>query len=144
MSLEASLIMPMVICVMALLVYFSYFLYGRCILSQDTYILAFGAALSREDKAPSVYVENNREAVTGRKYFGSKPLHFKTEVSGKEILVSAEGETRHGAMGNYFLKPRGSWEYRAQGMAKIRRYSEHIRKLTRFKDIGKEIFDIGE
>jgi hypothetical protein len=47
-------------------------------------------------------------------------------------------------MGAYFLKPRGSWGYSAHARATRRRYAGHIRKLTRLKDIGKEIIDIGE
>ena len=47
MTLEAALIVPMVICVFSLLIYFSYYLYGRCILSQDAYILAFRASVEK-------------------------------------------------------------------------------------------------
>ncbi len=60
MTLEASLVMPVVICVIVLIIYFTYYLYGRCMLSQDTYILAFRATrtASRDyagDKAAYVY-----------------------------------------------------------------------------------------
>ncbi len=144
MTLEASLVMPMVICVMALLVYFSFFLYGRCVLAQDSYVLAFRAAASRGDEPPSSYVSENAENVAGRKYFGSRSISFETSVSGKEVRVTGTGEAKHGAMGSYFLKPRGPWGYRAEARAAQRQYAGHIRKLTRLKDIGKEILDIGE
>ncbi len=144
MTLEASLVMPMVICVLALLVYFSFFLYGRCVLAQDSYVLAFRATALREDETPSSYVAQNAETVAGRKYFGNRSVSFDTSVSGKEVRVTGTGETKHGAMGAYFLKPRGSWGYSAQARATGRQYAGHIRKLTRLKDIGKEILDIGE
>ncbi len=134
----------MVICVLALLVYFSFFLYGRCVLAQDSYVLAFRATAFREGEMPSSYVAQNAETVAGRKYFGNRSISFDTAVSGREVRVTGTGETKHGAMGGYFLKPRGSWGYSAKARATKRRYAAHIRKLTRLKDIGKEIIDFGE
>ncbi len=144
MTLEASLVMPMVICVLALLVYFSYYLYGRCVTSQDAYLLAFRAGLAWDDTAPASYVSEHEGEVAGRKYFGSSFPWFQTTVSGKEITVKGGAETRHSAMGRYFLMPREGWEYSAKGQAKKRRYSEHIRRVKRLTDIGKEILDLGE
>ncbi len=144
MTLEASLIMPMVICVMALLIYFSFYLYSRCIMSQDAYTLAFRAGLAAEETSPEAYVSEHRSAVAGRKYFGSTGVNFEAQVSGKEITVKAGGNTKHGAMGRYFLKPRDGWGYSAEARVRERRYAKHIRRLKRLKDIGNEILDIGE
>ncbi len=48
-------------------------------------------------------------------------------------------------MGRYFLKPQSGWEYEAAGRAERFEYVKHIRRLTRLRDIGKEIMDnIGE
>ena len=144
MTLEASLVMPMVICVMALLIYFSFYLYSRSVLSQDAYTLAFRAGLAAEETSPEAYVSENQAGVAGRKYFGSTGVSFETEVSGKEITVKAKGNTRHAAMGRYFLKPREGWGYSAGAIAKERHYAKHIRRLKRLKDLGNEILDIGE
>ena len=144
MTLEASLVMPMVICVLGLLIYFSYYLYGRCVTSQDAYLLAFRAELAWDDTAPAAYVSEHGREVAGRKYFGSSFPAFETSVSGKEVTVKGRAETKHSAMGGYFLKPRQGWDYSAAGQAKKRRYSEHIRRLKRITDIGKEITDLGE
>ena len=79
MTLEAALIVPMVICVITLLILFSYYLYGRCILSQDSYILAFRASVDadRYGSNPESTVLSKRDRVFGKKYFGStKPVLF--------------------------------------------------------------------
>lgn len=137
----------MVICVFALLIFFSYYLYGRCMLSQDTYILAFrasSAASGRWRDDPSGYVEEKSSEKAGNKYFGSNPPTFDASVSGKEVTVHGKSEARHSAMGRFFLKPEGSWEYEATGVAKRREYVRHIRKATRLRDLGKEILNLGE
>lgn len=128
MTLEASLIVPMVICVFALLIYFTNYMYARCILSQDCYLLAFRAADDRE------------EAINEKKYFGNiKPSFETSDKAGKKIKVIGRTETRHGAMGNYFLKPAGSWQLEASFTAKKRDYPGHVRMLKRLRDIGEEI-----
>ena len=143
MTLEASFIVPMVICVFALLIYFSYYLYGRCILSQDAYILAFRASIADEELYGSAenYVGEKASFVAGKKYFGSTNPRFEARASGKEIRVHAYSEARHSAMGRYFLKPQTGWEYEAAGRAKRFEYAEHIRKFTRLRDLGKEIME---
>ena len=143
MTVEAAFIVPMIICVFALLIYFSYYLYGRCILSQDAYILAFRASSADEEiyKSPAEYVKSKAPVVAGKKYFGSSFPVFETSVHGKEVKVRGRAGARHSAMGGYFLKPRDSWEYEAAGRAKRFEYSKHIRKLTRLRDLGKEILD---
>ena len=147
MTLEASLIVPMIICVFALLIYFSYYLYGRCILSQDSYILAFRASVADGEVYgdPAGFVSDKVSLVAGKKYFGSSFPEFETTTQGKEIRVHGHSEAKHSAMGRYFLKPQSGWEYEAAGKARRFEYTGHIRRFTRLRDIGKEIMDyIGE
>ena len=147
MTLEASLVLPMVICTFALLIYFSFYLYGRCILSQDAYILAFRASVEKSEEYrndPVSYVNNKAAEKAGNKYFGSDFPRFDATKRGKEVRVHGSSTARHAAMGGYFLKPSGSWEYEAAGRAKRRDYSTHIRRAIRLKDLGKEILNLGE
>ncbi len=149
MTLEASLIIPMVICVFVLLIYFSYYLYGRCVLSQDTYVLAFRATRAESDKkgkGMASYVSSKADEQLGSKYFGSTRPQVKSSVSGKNITVKGSAQVRHSAMPGYFLMQRKGWSYKAAGKARKREYALHIRRFTRTKDIGQEIldFDNGE
>ena len=147
MTLEASLLMPMVICILTLLIYFTYYLYGRCIISEDSYILAFRATISDKGGAPydpEGYVAEKASDVAGKKYFGSEKPQFTSEISGKDVRVVGKSSTRHRAMGRYFLKPSGSWGFEAAGRATKRQYTRHIRILTRLSDLGRELTDLGE
>ncbi len=142
MTLEASLIVPMAVCVLMLLIYFSYYLYGRCMISQDSYILAFRASISREEA--NGFVQGKACEVTGNKYFGSERPRFTVTTNGDEITVFGKSSVLHNAMGRYFLKPQTGWEYEGSGRAKKREYVKHIRKLKRLKDIGQELTGLGE
>ena len=147
MTLEAALLMPMVICVMALLIYFTYYLYGRCIISEDSYILAFRATISDKGGAPydpEGYVAERSGDVAGKKYFGSQTPEFIPETNGKDVRVVGKSMARHRAMGRYFLKPSGSWGFEAAGRATKREYTRHIRIFTRLSDLGRELIDLGE
>ncbi|MBE5828798.1 MAG: pilus assembly protein [Butyrivibrio sp.] len=147
MTLEASLLMPMVICILVLLIYFSYYLYGRCIISEDAYILAFRASVSDKGGTsydPEGYVAEKASEVAGKKYFGNQKPVFEPQVNGKDVRVVGRSNTRHRAMGGYFLKPKGSWGFEAAGRATKRKYTRHIRLFTRLSDLGKELIDLGD
>ncbi len=131
MTLEASLIVPMVICVFVLLMYFTYYLYGRCVMSQDSYIIAF-----RNSQKEGMEVNINM-----KKYFGSTKPEFTVEKKGKEVFVRGYSNVRSRAMGKYFLKPRSGWDYMAAGNAKDLECVKHIRRIKRIKDIGESLIN---
>ncbi|AOZ95102.1 hypothetical protein [Butyrivibrio hungatei] len=139
MTLEASLIVPMVICVFVVLIFFTYYLYGRCVLSQDSYILAFRASINKTaefKEDPEGYVAAKMDQVLGNKYFGSEKPTVHTRVNGKEIIVTGSNTVRTKAMGRYFLKPKTGWDYIAAGKAKKLDQIKHMRRVKRLKDIA--------
>lgn len=147
MTLEASLVMPMVICVLVLIIYFSFYLYGRCVLSQDVYILAFRASQVKTEQYrddPVSYVNEKAAEKSGKKYFGSAFPIIEAKQEGKDIRVHGKCSAKHSVMSGYFLMPKGSFEYEAAGRAKRRDYALHIRRAIRFKDLGKEIINRGD
>ena len=139
MTLEAAFVVPTVIFVFAALIYFSFFLYTRCVLAQDCYILAFRAA-SATDSAfkddPGGYVMNKSSKVAGDKYYGSNKPFFRAIVRGKEIEVSGKTEVRHSVVNNAFRNLGSGWELDMSQKAKKRECVKHIRTIKRVKDIG--------
>ena len=139
MTLEASLIIPMVICVIVMLIWGAYYMYNRAILSQDCYVLAFRASVKADAKrkvAPAEYVSEKASEQAGAKYFGATKPEFSAEASGKEVKVRGTTRIRNSAMGSYFLKIKSGWELEAALKAKIRNDPGHIRRIKRIKDIG--------
>ncbi len=47
MTVEASLLMPMVLCVLVFVLYLSFYLYDRCTLEQDAYLHAYQKSIER-------------------------------------------------------------------------------------------------
>ena len=114
MTLEATLVMPIVLAVFVLLIYSAYYLYGRCVLSQDSYILAFratraAAAGHRGDM--SSFVNSRAEDKAGKKYFGSTRPQFTPKVTGKKIRVSGRAEVKHSVMRRHFLMKKKKWSH---------------------------------
>jgi hypothetical protein len=142
MTLEASLIVPMAICVIVMIIWGSVFLYDSAILTQDTYILAFRASERADGKkkiSPKEYVASKSGQQAGNKYFGCDDPSFSVKTKGKEVIVNGATEVRHSAMGSFFLKIQEGWDIKASMKAKIRNTPKHIRRLKRLKDIGEGI-----
>lgn len=135
MTVEASFIVPMCICVFVLIIYFANYAYARCVLAQDSYILAFRASMEKEASPESV-VAGKASQVAGKKYYGNSYPGFECSTSGNEIEVIGRTETKHSAMGGFFLKPKGSWKLRSRQHAWKKDYSGYIRTVKRIKDIG--------
>ena len=139
MTVEAAFVVPLVIFVFAALIYFSSFLYTRCVLTQDSYILAFRATSNTDASykdAPGNYVMNKSDKVAGKKYYGSSKPYFSVVIRGKEVEVLGKTVVRHSAINNAFGTIRKRWELEAMQKARKREYAGHIRTIKRLKDIG--------
>lgn len=123
MTVEAAMLMPAVILLMALLLYISFFLYNRCVLSQDAYILAFRGSIHRETERNDLqeYIEESAKNQFGNKYIGMKLLEKSPEVSNKKVTVRLEGRTVNG------------WMLTAAGQAERNAPVEYIRKIRLMK-----------
>ncbi|MCR4904398.1 MAG: hypothetical protein K6A23_16190 [Butyrivibrio sp.] len=140
-TVEAALVIPMAIGTMVFIIYTCFYLYGRCILTQDIYIMSFRASQITKEMGttPQNYVLENSEKILGQRYFGNNRPEIKTEVKGKEITVSAQNSTRHRALSNYFLMPNGAWGYRSKGKAYINDPPGSMRLKKRLLDLYKTV-----
>ena len=93
MTVEAAFIVPASTFMIALIIYFTFFLYGKCILTQDLYILGFRAAAFYEQRGyanPGDYVADKKGEVTGGRYFAAEELNITSSSSGD--IVKTEGQ----------------------------------------------------
>ncbi len=143
-TVEMSMVFPVVLFVMVLLLHFLFYLYGRCILSQDIYLLAFRGSSIREEKLGTdreSYVRGIADAQFGRKYFGNRLPTLTIEVSSEEVRVRGETEASHRAMSAYPMMPLGSWAHGAGAVSKILDPPAHIRRVDRLGDLAKGIYE---
>lgn len=141
MTLEAALVVPMALCAIVLIIYFSFYLYGRCQLTQDAYIMAFRATVRDNAEGPVEYVAQRAPDILGKKYFGNNRPHISAAQRGKTVIVTGKSQAHHSAMGRYFLKPEAGWDYSVSMEATKRELPKHIRTMKRLRDLGKEISD---
>jgi len=140
-TVEAAFVIPMALGVMIFIIYLSFYLYGRCILSQDCYILSFRASkITKEmETTPSKYISDKSNMQLGQRYFGSNKPDIETIENGKDIMVTAQNSSHHRAMGSYFIMPSGNWGYEAVGKAQKIDPPGDIRTVIRIWDLYKEI-----
>ncbi|WP_408069775.1 hypothetical protein [Butyrivibrio sp. JL13D10] len=139
MTVEAALVIPSAIFGIVLIVYMSFLVYGRCILSQDVYILGFRAALFYENQgyaSLTEYVVDHAQEKTGEKYFGSTDPEIIAKQSGKEITIQGKITTNHGALYSYFSGIPGLWESEAKAGLKLRNNAKTVRRIKRGMDIA--------
>lgn len=91
--MEAAMIMPLTIFLFCFLFYLTFYLYNKCIVSQDTYILAFRGSLCCDKEADEVrhYVLKQSAAQFGRKYLSLNNLISTVEADSKSVVVKASG-----------------------------------------------------
>ncbi len=143
-TVEMSLVIPIVLFVMVLIIHFALYLYGRCILSQDVYLLAFRASVADEkeigtDRAS--YLQGIAGAQFGRKYFGNRIPVLDVEASDSEIRVRGETEASHRAMSGSGLMPLGSWTHGAGARAEITDQPARIRRIDRIGDVARGLYE---
>lgn len=91
-TVEASLIMPVVVMIWGLMVCLNFYVYDSCILFQDTYSITFRAsAKSIDDNAQKEYILKQWKSQCGDKYFSvtdndievtvNRSIHIKSIIN---------------------------------------------------------------
>lgn len=95
-TVEASMIVPIIILLIAALFYLTFFLYNRCVLSQDAYILAFYGSTwcGMETDEVKGRVEERLKRQSEGKYVGLYRLKRDVTVSSEDVTVSVQGDMR--------------------------------------------------
>lgn len=94
-TVEAAFVMPVVICVLALLCYLGFFMCNRCLLLQDTYIMGLRGSradgLSNEQTAAYI-LEQSQEMLS--KYYAVSEIDKNVKVGRTEISVTLCGKMK--------------------------------------------------
>ena len=138
MTVEAALVIPAAIFGIVMIIYLSFMVYGRCLLSQDLYLLGFRAALLYDRQGystPIDYVTDHADEKTGSRYFGSSKPKIMSSLNGKELRVEGSTTTRHNALGGYFSQIPDIWKSDAAAEIKMITPAKTMRKMKRAKDL---------
>lgn len=144
MTVEASLIMPMVLCVITVLIYTGYFLYNRCLATQDAYILCFRESIHKDDSLWSYpdgsVVRDEEEDQVGDKYLAAKSKSTDVSTDGSIIRYSGEGNVAPPLFGGNVIMPQGIWTYRYGMSARHTDPPLNIRKARRIYDLAHMLY----
>ena len=144
MTVEASFIVPITTMIIALIIYLSFFQYGKCLLSQDVYILGFRAATYGKSQGydnPVNYVADKSDGQIEEKYFASRDLHIEAHMSGKKVVTEGSLSTRHEALGNSFGDISELFYTEARGTSLIKNTPKLMRRGKRITDLAKNIIN---
>lgn len=142
MTVEASFIVPAATFIMAFIIYLAFWFYGRCILSQDVYILGFRAELLSKEQgytSETEYVTDNAGGKLGSKYFSADKPNISATKSSDKIKVEGSFLTKTNGLFKYFRGLPSSFKGSAVASVKLRDPCGKLRKYKRIKDIAKSV-----
>lgn len=136
MTVEASLVMLIVIPILVSLVFLSFALCGRCRMETELSIRCFQAAgrkdVSREEAAADI----GREALTGS-FFGLHGIQVTTGTDGESISAESSASAYPGRVAGIFQVPSSSLSFTAEAKARQQDIPEDIRKVRRIQQVLK-------
>lgn len=144
MTVEASLIMPTVLCVMTLLIYTGFYLYNRCVATQDAYVLCFRESLHKDESLwnypdGSIVREQEQDQVND-KYLAVKSCSTEVSTDGTIIRYSGEGDVAPPLFGGNQIMPQGIWTFRYGMSARHTDPPLNIRKARRVYDLAHMLY----
>ena len=142
MTVEASFIIPMVLCVIVIMIYTAFYLYDRCLFHQDAYLLCYRESICKEKEAPQNKIAADRAKTFGNKYFALSSVETAAKVEGHTIALTGTGKVRPAVFGQYFLMPKSIWTIRFAGAADVTDPPLKIRRFRRLLYIGGEVADL--
>ena len=150
-TVEASIIIPLAVFLTGFIFYLTFYLYNRCIVSQDTYMLAFrggacgycgsgrsgvyGCGKSAEEIERLIIGQCDEQF--GEKYMGINKLISTVQVDKKSVVVEASGMMTTAFTGQ--LLPQRHWDFYARGQAERICPAEYIRKVRLAKKIADRV-----
>jgi len=92
-TVEATFLMPIFVCVIALLCYLAFYMCNRTMLIQDAYILGLRGSLKQESANGEVaaYISQQGKGMD-TKYYAVSKMGRQIQVNGREISVEFEFE----------------------------------------------------
>lgn len=122
------MIMPLVIILTGMILYLTFYLYDRCVVEEDAYILAFRGSLRCEKDALEIerYVMTESVGKLDGKYIGVAHLNSTAKADSKTVTVEVKGT----------MEATG-WDFGAKRQAQRICPTDCIRKVRLGKKIKK-------
>lgn len=145
-TVEAALIMPMVLALYVLIIYASFFMYDRCVAEQDAYILCMREG-TRKDEGTALAPDPQRiladeKRQQGTKYIALGNWSSRAYAEGSKSIYEAQGGCAPPVMRNIFPLKEGTWTIRVRGKSRKSDPPLLIRKYRRRQYIVRSAVEI--
>ncbi|MBD5453046.1 MAG: hypothetical protein HDR30_01795 [Lachnospiraceae bacterium] len=135
MTLEAAFIIPWTVFLFVFLIYVSFYLYDKCVLFQDAYMVCFRASVQKEENGVSEYLSAHMETQFGKKYFGTGTIEKSAQQSDKEVRVHGECSVKVPFPHFLAMPQAGGWQIQTEAKAQIINPAQIIRKCRMAENV---------
>lgn len=140
-TVEAALVMPVVLCMIVMIIYLSFYLYDRCILAQDLYLLSYRQSIEKgsAERAGSSAVYGQ---IGGRLFMLAG---LETEAfAGSSVRVSGNAFMTVPVFGLDFFDGQRRWNLAVEERAKKTDPPKDFRRVRRLLYLAARVPAAGE
>lgn len=145
MTLEAAFLIPMVLCVIVIMIYTAFYLYDRCLLNQNAYLVCFREGMTKEGAVRTASgksgVGENKKQIPGR-YFAVTAIQTEDESTKDSVALGGTAKVTPAVFGGSSLMPQSIWTIRFRGMASRFDPPEKIRRFRRTIHVSGRVLDL--
>ena len=133
-TLEAAILVPLTFFLLACIIHMVFLEYGRCLLVQDSYVVALRASLLEEGEDRAAFAaENGAWQVKGR-YFGNETPSVRAQEKGSDVTVSLGTST---VRSGFDLTDTSVWSSETSMRARYYHMPKHMRRIARIADLAR-------
>lgn len=135
-TVEASLVIPLTVFLFGFIFYLTFYLYDRCVASQDTYLLAFRGSICHDRDLGEIqnYVTEKGKEQFGKKYLGLTNFTSSVQADAFRVTVEVKGTVKASLVKPFLLLDR--WSFRAVKSADRISPVKCVRRIRMIKKLG--------
>ena len=137
-TVEASLIMGIVLVIIVLVIYVSFHLYNRCLYAQDSYLLCMRESLIKDERNLVSELVSCAQGQFGKKYFGVMDRSVSAREAQRKISCSGAQESAHTLFQGSPVMPGIDWTIHFGSSARKSDPAYHIRLYRRIRFLAGE------
>lgn len=135
-TVEAAFLIPVVLCLFALVIYLSFFMYDRCLLTQDSYQTALYGS---ERKNSEDQEESGVFSPDKSRYFMLNALNIEGQKKGKNYTAQASASVHTMFDHRMISLDRGDWDLASESTARVSDPPKAFRTYRRSVRVAEKI-----
>lgn len=134
MTVEAGFVIPWVIFLFVFLIYAGFYLYDKCVLFQDAYMLCFRGSIQKEEDGAFTYINAHMKEQFGGKYFGTGGVQGDVRKEGQEVIVSGTCSVKVPVSHFLTMTGKDGWQIQTEAKARVMNPTKIIRRCRKVEN----------